>query len=305
MKNNYVVRVLDLPEHERLILKLIFSVSGKSKLRSNVYTLAENPVGPADVEIRDARNAHVPSSGVSRALLVMDAAAAAVADTPVILRPLIATRVLAVLDDVCAAIPLASPRTAGLAIATDQSQEHPANREEPGIPASEGAVVAAMVDTLLLSTPIEGPRRDITWKSPHIEEGNPALSLKPRVLVVDDNAAVCKQLEIELLQFAVVVDYVPSARKAIEMIGKHPYKVVLLDVALPDWDGFKICKHIKSKAPGTTVVMLMDKLTTEDKLRGTLAGCDAYLVKPVGRQIFQATLKKYLPLVAGTRALGA
>ena len=305
MKNNYVVRVLDLPEHERLILKLIFSVSEKSKLRGNIYTLAEGLDEPADVEIRDARSAHVPSRGASRALLVMDAATAAIADTPVILRPLIATRVLAVLDDVCTAIPLAPPRAANLAIATDQAHEHPANREEPGIPASQGAVVAAIIDTLLLSTPIEEPRRDITLKSPHLEEANPAPSLKPRVLVVDDNPAVCKQLEIELLQFAVIVDYVPSARKAIEMIGKHTYKVVLLDVVLPDWDGFKICKHIKSKAPVTTVVMLTDKPTTEGKLRGTLAGCDAYLIKPVGRQIFQATLKKHLPLVAGTRALGA
>ena len=318
MKNNYVVRVLDLPEHERVILKLIFSVSEKSKRRSNTYTMAAGLHEPADVVIRDARVAYTPAADVRHELLVVDAPAATI-NAPVILRPLIATRVLAVLDDVFAAtqsgssvvVSFAAVQTAAidLAITPDPAQEHPANHEAPGIPASQGADVAAVVDTVLLSIPSEEPQVDILIAASETPDNaeviNPAPRAKLRVLVVDDSPSVCKQLEIELLQFAVEVDYVPSARKAIEMIGKYNYTVAFLDVVLPDWDGFKICKHIKSKTPNTTVVMLTDKATTGDKLRGALAGCDAYLVKPVGRQTFQATVKKHLPLATNTQALGA
>ena len=337
MKNNYIVRVLDLPEHERVILKLIFSVSEKSKLRNNSYTLASDQHVPADVVIRDARVAYTPSIDVRRELLVVDAAEATI-DAPVILRPLIATRVLAVLDDVFATatsrpvvtglqennqgfapthaetsviLPFTAvlPDAVELVIAPDRAHEHPANHEAPGIPASQGADVAAVIDTMLLSTPGEAPQVDM-FATPGDVPGNadvaaPAAHAKPRVLVVDDSPAVCKQLEIELLQFDVEVDYVPSARKAIEIIGKNNYRIAFLDVVLPDWDGFQICKHIKSKAPETIVVMLSGKATASDKLRGALAGCDAYLVKPVARQTFQATVKNYLPLAANTQAQGA
>jgi CheY-like chemotaxis protein len=334
MKNNYVVRVLDLPEHEQVILKLIFSVSEKSNLRSNTYTLAGSIHEPADVVIRDARVAYVPSTDVRRELLVVDAPASTI-DAPVILRPLIATRVLAVLDDVFAAAtspPVAvvdahetnsepvsaQDGTAALissaaaqsdflepVIVQGQAHEQPANLEVPEIPASQGADVAAAVDAALLRIPDEEPRADIFDTAENTDELTPVAHSKPRVLVVDDSSSVCKQLAIEFLQFNVEVDYVPSARKAVEMLKKFSYRVAFLDVVLPDWDGFQICKHIKSKAPDTIVVMLTGKATASDKLRGALVGCDAYLVKPIARQAFQATLKSHLPLASNPQALGA
>lgn len=339
MKNNYVIRVLDLPEHERVILKLIFLVSVKSNLRRNSYTLADTSNERADVVIRDGHIAYTPADDVRRELLVVDTPAATI-DTPVILRPLIATRVLAVLDDVFAtaldippvvgagdqssnqkhapttsrvatraASAAAQPDAAELAIVRNTAQEHPANHEPAGISAAQGAEVAAVVDTVLLSTPSDDPEADIF--ATHDESINsadlpePAFNVKSRVLVVDDSAAVCKQLEIELSHYNVEVDYVPTARQAIEMLGKYNYKMAFLDVVLPDWDGYRICKHIKSKSPNTTVVMVSGKTTSSDKLRGALAGCDAYLVKPVARQTFQATVKKYLPLPSSNQAQDA
>ncbi len=322
--NNYVVRVLGLPEHERVILKLIFSISAKSKLRRNIYTLAADLNEPADVVIRDVRHAPTPARDVRRELLVIDVPTPI--DTPVILRPLIATRVLAVLDDVFASVvvaPTAEPQPnssvvlpfaaahhaiADTAVAASEAQESQVE-DDVGILAAQGAEVAAVVDEILLSIPIEAPQVDLFASPDEISdraESMPSVvHSKLRVLVVDDNPSVCKQLEIELLQFDVEVDYVPSARKAIEMVSKYRYRVAFLDVVLPDWDGYQICKHIKSKAPDTIVVMLSDKATASDKLRGALAGCDAYLTKPVNRQTFQATVKTHLTHAANIQALGA
>ena len=324
--NNYVVRVLGLPEHERVILKLIFSISEKSKLRRNIYTLAADLYEPADVVIRDVRYAPTPALDVRRELLVIGVPTRI--DTPVILRPLIATRVLAVLDDVFAAavvapaiaelqpnssvvLPFAAAQhaVADTAIAASEAQESPVDDVISGIPASQGAEVAAAVDEILLSIPNEKPQSDLFALSDEKSDNAvimlPVMRSKLRVLVVDDNPSVCKQLEIELLQFDAQVDYVPSARKAIEMVGKYRYQVAFLDIVLPDWDGYQICKHIKSKAPDTIVVMLSDRATASEKLRGALAGCNAYLTKPVSRQAFQATVKNHLTLAASTQALGA
>lgn len=323
--NNYVVRVLGLPEHERVILKLIFSISEKSKLRRNIYTLAADLNEPADVVIRDVRHAPTPARDVRRELLVIDVPTRI--DTPVILRPLIATRVLAVLDDVFAAaliaptaelqsnssvvLPFAVVQhaVANTAMAASETHESPVDDDVSGISAAQGAEVAAVVDEILLSVPSEAPQVDLFALPDEASDSAvmmpPVMRSKLRVLVVDDNSSVCKQLEIELLQFDVEVDYVPSARKAIEMVGKYQYRVAFLDVVLPDWDGYQICKHIKSKAPDTIVVMLSDKATASDKLRGALAGCDAYLTKPVSRQMFQATMKSHLTHAANTQALGA
>jgi CheY-like chemotaxis protein len=239
---------------------------------------------------------------------------------PVILRPLIATRVLAVLDDVFAAVSVSEPPAtsvvlsftplqADLPSAPDDAPEQPANIDTAIISAAQGADVAAVVDAVLLSTPGEEPLVDIFSTSDETHEITeataPAEHSKPRVLVVDDNPAVCKQLEIELRHFDVEIDFVPSARKAIELVGKHHYQMAFLDVVLPDWDGFQICKRIKSKTPDTVVVMLAGKSSASEKLRGALAGCNAYLLIPIVRQMFQAVVKDHLKPALSTQVRGA
>ncbi|MBI3776048.1 MAG: response regulator [Gammaproteobacteria bacterium] len=313
MKNNYVIRVLDLPEHERVILKLIFLVSVKSNLRRNSYTLADTRDEPADVVIRDGHVAYTPSSDVRRELLVVNAPATTI-DAPVVAgdpsnHQKNAASLLSSRPPAVAALASAHPDATEVAIVRNTTQEHPANQELAGIPAAQGAEVAAVVETLLLSTPSDDPEVDIFEtqdKSINSSDAPEFTSdVKSRVLVVDDSTAVCKQLEIELLQYNVEIDYAPTARQAIEMLGKYNYKMAFLDVVLPDWDGYRICKHIKSKAPNTAVVMISGKTTASDKLRGALAGCDAYLMKPVARQTFQAAVKKYLPLEASSQAQDA
>jgi CheY-like chemotaxis protein len=119
----------------------------------------------------------------------------------------------------------------------------------------------------------------------------------PRAIVVDDSASVRKQLELELALFNVKVDYAATAAETNQLLDKNNYHVAFLDVMLPDSDGFQICKQIKSNTKSTNVVMLTGKASPADKVRGSLAGCDDYLIKPVGRQTFQNAAKKYLNMI--------
>lgn len=129
--------------------------------------------------------------------------------------------------------------------------------------------------------------------------------LVPRVLVVDDSASVRKQLELELALFNSIVDYAGDACVANDLLQKNNYDVAFLDVVLPDGDGFEICKTVKANDKNTSVIMLTGKASPADKIKGTLAGCDAYLVKPVGRDVFQSTTKNYLTMLDPMNAMEA
>lgn len=125
------------------------------------------------------------------------------------------------------------------------------------------------------------------------------------VLVVDDSASVRKQLEIELDMFDVAVDFADSAGSAFTLLNTNVYDLALLDVVLPDKDGFQICKFIKANNKETIAIMLTGKATQADKIKGSLAGCDDYLIKPVGRATFQNAVKNYIPLKTTNKAIEA
>lgn len=118
------------------------------------------------------------------------------------------------------------------------------------------------------------------------------------VLVVDDSLAVRKFMETRLAPFGFNVDYADSGERAIGLTGEKHYTCVFLDVILPGVDGYQVCKMIKSKkseVKRTAVVMLTSKSSPFDKIRGTMAGCDAYLTKPVDEEKLLAVIAKFLP----------
>ncbi|MGE5466168.1 MAG: response regulator transcription factor [Ignavibacteria bacterium] len=131
------------------------------------------------------------------------------------------------------------------------------------------------------------------------------------VLVVDDSLAVRKFMESRLAPFGFNVDYADSGERAIGLTGEKHYTCVFLDVVLPGVDGYQVCKIIKSKkseAKRTAVVMLTSKSSPFDKIRGTMAGCDAYLTKPVDEEKLLAVIAKFLPAAAavdGAQVLAA
>lgn len=118
-----------------------------------------------------------------------------------------------------------------------------------------------------------------------------------RVLVVDDSLAVRKFMEAKLAPYAFGVDFAESGEQAIGFTGEKTYTCVFLDVILPGVDGYQVCKLIKSKksaGKSTAVVMLTSKSSPFDKIRGTMAGCDAYLTKPVDEDRLLEVISKFV-----------
>jgi two-component system, cell cycle response regulator len=119
-----------------------------------------------------------------------------------------------------------------------------------------------------------------------------------RVLVVDDSLPVRKFMEAKLAPFGFSVDYAETGEQAVEFTSEKRYTCVFLDVILPGMDGYQVCKSIKSTRAGksaTKVVMLTSKSSPFDKIRGTMAGCDAYLTKPVDEEALLAAIAKFIP----------
>jgi twitching motility two-component system response regulator PilG len=131
-------------------------------------------------------------------------------------------------------------------------------------------------------------------KTTSVAPGNPTTGAY-RALVVDDSLPVRIQMHHVLQPFTSQVDFAETGEEALELISKNQYDIIFLDVVLPGIDGYEICKQIKDgPARDTPVIMLTGNSSPADRIKGKLVGCDTYLIKPVGKEIFQQVVEQYL-----------
>ena len=118
-----------------------------------------------------------------------------------------------------------------------------------------------------------------------------------RVLLVDDSDIALKHMQNRMRHFGYTCDLVRSGEEALAMVSAQNYHFVFLDVMMVGLDGYQTCKAIKNnkarRGPPPVVVMLTSRGSTIDKIRGTMAGCDAYLTKPLNDKRMASVLAKY------------
>ena len=107
-----------------------------------------------------------------------------------------------------------------------------------------------------------------------------------QVLIVDDSLAVRAYLRSQLEARGLVVADAASAEAGIAaaVAASPPFRCILMDVLMPGIDGYEACRRIKAQLPGNrtpAVLMLTSRTSPFDRIRGKMAGCDAYLTKPV------------------------
>ena len=89
-------------------------------------------------------------------------------------------------------------------------------------------------------------------------------------------AAIRRGLRFE----GIVVDLAEGGEEAIRLVGATDYDAVLLDVMLPDLDGFETCRRLRSRGIWVPILMLTARDAVEDRVRGLDTGADDYLTKP-------------------------
>lgn len=100
------------------------------------------------------------------------------------------------------------------------------------------------------------------------------------LLVVDDEDNLRSMLAAALQHHGFEVTTAENGRRALELIPELRPDLVLLDVMMPDLDGFEVCRRLRADGDRTPVLFLTARDATEDKVRGLTLGGDDYLQKP-------------------------
>ena len=117
--------------------------------------------------------------------------------------------------------------------------------------------------------------------------------MKPRVLIVEDEAPLVTMLRYNLEREGFAVDAAGDGEEALLRIAEHRPDAVLLDWMLPLVSGLEVCRQIR-RAPATRalpVIMLTAKGEEGDRIRGLDSGADDYVVKPFSPSELVARLR--------------
>lgn len=101
-----------------------------------------------------------------------------------------------------------------------------------------------------------------------------------RALIVDDEVKMAALLKRGLEEEGYAVDVAASGSEAVWLATENPYDVIVLDIMLPDIDGFEVCRKLRGARMWAPVLMLTARDSVDDRVSGLDTGADDYLTKP-------------------------
>ena len=114
-----------------------------------------------------------------------------------------------------------------------------------------------------------------------------------RILVVDDEKLIVKGIRFSLEQEGMKVDCAYDGEEALKLAKENIYDILLLDVMLPKYDGFEVCRQIREYSD-VPIIMLTAKGDDMDKILGLEYGADDYITKPFNILEVKARIKAIL-----------
>lgn len=138
--------------------------------------------------------------------------------------------------------------------------------------------------TFYFFIPLEEKRRSIGFKSPL--EDSKSGSEKQSILVAEDDEANFFYINLLLRGDSVEVLHALNGLEAVELCQTHPeINMVLMDLKMPEMDGFEATMHIKAMRPELPVIAISAYTSGEDKHKAQEAGCDEFITKPVKKDL--------------------
>jgi len=119
-----------------------------------------------------------------------------------------------------------------------------------------------------------------------------------RVLIVEDDGRVADFLKKGFREESYAVDLCTEGNEAVDYAEANSYDLIVLDVMLPQKNGFMVCREVRQKNILSPIIMLTARDSVEDKVRGLQAGADDYLTKPFA---FSELLARVLALLRRSR----
>lgn len=119
------------------------------------------------------------------------------------------------------------------------------------------------------------------------------MNKRVNVLVIEDDPDICELITLYAEKNGYTVNAANNGIKGLEMFYDHPPDLVILDIMMPEADGWEVCKEIR-RFDKTPIIMLTGKGENGDKLKGFELGTDDYLVKPFDPNELIARVKAVL-----------
>lgn len=112
-----------------------------------------------------------------------------------------------------------------------------------------------------------------------------------RILIVEDDAPLARSIVALLRGAGHAVDHVSTGEDALLIAGDEPYSVIVLDVGLPDMDGFTVLDRLRRRGDRVPILMLTARDALDDRVRGLDLGADDYLRKPFDTEELEARIR--------------
>jgi DNA-binding response OmpR family regulator len=115
-----------------------------------------------------------------------------------------------------------------------------------------------------------------------------------RILVVEDEPGIALGLEDDLKMEGYNVEVVGNAAGALRRARETPFDLIVLDIMLPDRDGFEVCRVLRRDGLRMPILMLTARTQEAEKVMGLELGADDYMTKPFGTRELRARIKALL-----------
>jgi two-component system OmpR family response regulator len=133
-----------------------------------------------------------------------------------------------------------------------------------------------------------------------MENGSSLAGDGVRILVVDDEENITDLLATALRYERFEVEVAHSGRDALRAVGSFRPHLMVLDVMLPDWDGFEVARRLADQRERVPVLFLTARDATGDRVRGLTLGGDDYVTKPFSLEELIARIRAILRRTNGS-----
>jgi twitching motility two-component system response regulator PilG len=290
-------------DRERTLFSSVFNLSRSRALRYIEFNPEQHPHADffvIDTNDRSALDVFVKINPASYggALFVGDEASRS--GVSLIKRPIRWAELLLKLDELPR--PMHPAQVAALVAAGLVQPEHNFGEAaaQTEVPLQTGVLLPTLPAALVANTVVRRQENDVELASLnnwYDREHVTTFKTEAAVMVVDPDIAARRYMAAKFIDLKYRVDYAESGEQALEMLREHRYNAVFMEITLPGMDGFEVCKLVKTKADRRriAVVIVTSRTSTFDRVKGAMAGCDAYLTKPIDQDKLVFTLDKFLP----------
>lgn len=122
------------------------------------------------------------------------------------------------------------------------------------------------------------------------------MTTKPKILVVDDEPNILMSLEFLMRKSGYEVFIARNGAEALQLVNEQLPDVLVLDIMMPEVDGYEVCQHIKSSEAlrHIRVIFLSAKGKEADIEKGYALGADLYLTKPFSTRELMQRIKEFI-----------